>query len=261
MFSLLLMEAPAMRRVVVPRPALLLGALLLLLAAIPAVRAARPALAQPLPTLRGSQPGVYGPVPLHAGLVVVRARSNGAENFAADLVNQDPNNPTPVTQDPTAQKDFYALFNALNRFDGGATALLKQDDNYYLRVSLASAPFEVTFEQPTPNSVTPVAQTTFSGAKWQHVTPYFSLPAGSHTLSVQGADEHTVLRVKLYQLDDLGGAAVTSGVTDYFGDELIDTSIPPAYASVPISIANDGVFIIYVSAEGSGPGNWIVSVQ
>src|SRR5262249_48153681 len=147
---------------------------------------------------------------------------------------------TSVTQDPTAEKDFYALFNTIARFDGGATALLKQDDNYYLHVSLASGAFEVTFDQPAPETATPGAQTTFSGAKWQQLTPNCRLPAGSYALSVQGADEHTVLGVKLYQLDDLGGAAVTSGVTDYFGDELIDTSIPPAYNAVPISIPSDG---------------------
>ncbi|MGI8553401.1 MAG: hypothetical protein ACR2PL_21855, partial [Dehalococcoidia bacterium] len=69
---------------------------LLTLIALVAIFAFAPRGAPPLraqqtnPTLRGSQPGVLGPVALHAGVVIVRARSNGADLFTVALINQDP---------------------------------------------------------------------------------------------------------------------------------------------------------------------------
>src|SRR5262245_41993115 len=36
--------------------------------------------------LRGSHEGVLGPVHLHAGLLVLHARSNGSESFAVDVL-------------------------------------------------------------------------------------------------------------------------------------------------------------------------------
>jgi hypothetical protein len=239
----------------------LVAALLFTTVVLAGGRSARAAEPQQIGTIRGSTTGVYGPVALSAGLVVVRARSNGAANFAADLINQDPNNPTPVTRDPTASKDFYALFDDIGRFDGAATANLKQDDAYYMHVSLASGPFEFTFEQPTPESVTSVTQSSFTGGKGEHVTPYFTLFAGTFTVSAQPADANTALRVKLYYVDDLGGGAIVSDQTGYYGDELIDTTIPPSYTSVSVTIPADGVYLIYVSSGGSGSGNWTVSVQ
>lgn len=211
------------------------------------------------PAIQGSKPGVYGPVFLHAGLVVVRAKSNGAENFAAELINQDPANRTPVTRDPTASQDFYELFNAIGRFDGAATALLKQDDNYYLSVDLASGRFDVTFEQPSPDTVTTVNQTSFSGGRWQHVTPYFNLSAGPHTVSVSG--DASALRAKLYYLDNLGGSVIVSDQTGYYEDELIDTTFPPFYTAVSVNAPADGVYLLYVNAGGDGTGNWTVTVQ
>src|SRR5690242_11896907 len=64
------------------------------------------------PQLRGGHEGVLGPVHLHAGLLVLHARSNGSENFAVDLLTQDPDNPVSVTRDPTAFRDFYGMIDA-----------------------------------------------------------------------------------------------------------------------------------------------------
>src|SRR5689334_12619195 len=88
--------------------------------------------------LRGSQVGILGPVRLRAGLVVLHARSNGAENFAVDLITQDPDSPVPVTKDPTAFGDFYEMIDATGRYDGARTTILKTDNDYYANVSLVS---------------------------------------------------------------------------------------------------------------------------
>ncbi|HEY8745727.1 MAG TPA: hypothetical protein VIU62_21790 [Chloroflexota bacterium] len=243
----------------VARVLAVVGALALLALARPAAPHAR---AQQVgSTLRGSTTGVYGPVALHAGLVVVRAKSNGTENFGADLINQDPTNPTPVTQDPYASQDNYSLFNDIGRFDGAATAILKQDDNYYVSVSGASGPFEFSFEQPTPATAAAAGQGPFSGQVGEHVTPYFRLATGEHTVTAQPADADTVLKVKLYYIDDLGGGAIVSDQTGYYGDELIDTSFPPFYRSVTVTVPADGVYLLFVDSEGGGSGRWTVSVQ
>lgn len=237
----------------------LISAIVLLALARPAASHARAQ--QAGPTLHGSTKGVYGPVALHAGLVVVRAKFNGTANFGADLINQDPTNPTPVTQDPYASQDNYSLFNDIGRFDGAATAILKQDDNYYVSVGLASGPFEFSFEQPGPATAGPLGQSPFSGQIGEHVTPYFRLTAGDHTVTAQPADADTVLRVKLYYIDDLGGGAIVSDQTGYYGDELIDTTFPPNYTSVTATIPADGVYLLFVESGGSGSGRWTVSVQ
>jgi hypothetical protein len=75
----------------------------------------------------------------------------------------------------------------------------------------------------------------------------------------------------LYSIDDLGGTAVLSPDTGYYGDELIDTTIPPGSLSVPISVDAagfkpdgtpiNGTFIFYMDPGGTGPGSWTVSVR
>ena len=99
------------------------------------------------------------------------------------------------------------MIDATGRYDGARTAILKTDDDYYINVSMVSGPFELTFEQPTPNAVQPVHLTDLSG-KGQQVTPYFTLAAGSHTITA--TSKNSALRVWLYALDDLGGHALGS---------------------------------------------------
>lgn len=214
-------------------------------------------------TFQGSSKGTPGPVSLHAGLVVVRGRSNGTSNFTVSLVTQDPG--ATVTN---SYNNRYLMIDSVSTYNGAAAALLKQDGSYYLDVTQASGPYQLTVEQPSPESVQPVTQTSFSGTK-QQVTGAFTLAPGSYTVSA--TNDSTALRVRMYALDDLGGSAVISPLTGYYGDELIDTTIPPGAMSVPITVTAlgtnpdgtpiNGVYVFYVDAEGTGPGNWTVSVQ
>ncbi len=250
-----------MKKLTHPTGRMLVAAVALILLALARPAAPHAHAQQTGPTLRGSTQGVYGPVFLHAGLVVVRAKSNGTENFGADLINQDPTNPTSITQDPYAFQDYYPLFNDIGRFDGAATAILMRDDNYYVSVGGAGGPFEFTFEQPTPATAAVAGQGPFSGQTGEHVTPYFRLTAGNHTVTALPGDADTALVVKLYYIDDLGGGAIVSDQTGYYGDQLINTGFPPFYTSVTVTIPADGLYLLSVNSGGGGSGRWTVSVQ
>ncbi len=220
--------------------------------------------AQSVPvTFRGSSTGPQGPVALHAGLAILRGRSNGAGNFTAYLVTQDPGATV-----SNSYSNRSLMIDAVGAYNGAAATLLAQDGSYFIDVQQASGPFELTVEQPTPETVQPVSQTSFSG-KGQQVTSAFVLPPGSYT--VTATNDSTALRVRLYALDDLGGSAVTSPSTGYYGDELMDTTIPPGYLSVPITVSAagtnadgtpiPGTFILYMYPSGSGAGDWTVSIS
>jgi hypothetical protein len=216
------------------------------------------------PNLRGSNTGVLGPISLHAGLAIVHAQSNGGQNFAADLISQDPSKAVSVLQDPqNGFKAYYSLMNLAGSYKGSVAVMLPADDTYYIWVTLASGPYQFSVEQPVPDSVTPVAQTSFSGKSLQ-VTPVFDLAAGTYTVSAQSSS--TSLRVWLYSIDDLGGAAVTAPTSVYSPDNrLIDSETgsptPGSAASVSVTVPQTGPYLMYVDAEGAGPANWSISVQ
>ncbi len=207
----------------------------------------------PLATFRGSAKAVYGPIELQAGLTVVRARSNGNANFVVWLVR-----PEPGEEVVNAYGDRTLLINATNTYNGASVALASTTAPYYLEVAAAAGAYELIIEQPTPANVAPVEQRAFSG-RVQQVSPYFWLPAGSYTVNVQ-ADAYA-LRAWLYRLDDLGGAAVISPLTGYFSGKLIDTTIPPGYTSVPVDLPEDGIYLLYIWAEGTESLAWTISVD
>lgn len=152
----------------------------------------------------------------------------------------------------------YLLIDAVGAYGGAAATLLKLDGPYFVEISQASGAYQVSVDQPMPDTVTPVNQQTFSG-KGQQVSKPFTLTAGSYTVTAQ--NDSTALRVRLYALDTLGGSAVVSDQTGYYGDELMDTTIPPSFTSVPITVQSDGIFLFYVDPGGTGSGNWTVTVQ
>jgi hypothetical protein len=225
-----------------------------------AMHAQAPRLSQ---TFQGSAVGTPGPAPLHAGLAIVRGRSNGTGNFVVSLVTQDPG--------ATVANSFgnrHLMIDSVGAYNGAAATLLPQDGSYFVEVSQASGPYQLTVEQPTPETVQPVNQTSFSG-KGQQVTSPFTLAPGSYM--VTATNDSSALRVRMYSIDDLGGAAIISPDTGYYGDELMDTTIPPGLISVSVSVNPagfkpdgtpiNGTFMFYVDAEGTGPGNWTVSVH
>jgi hypothetical protein len=214
-------------------------------------------------SFQGSAKGTQGPVSLHAGLAIVRGKSNGAGNFTVSLATQDPG--------ATVANSFsnrYLMIDSVGAYNGAAAALLTQDGSYYFDVTQASGPYQLSVEQPAPSTAQPVNQTSFSG-KGQQVTSAFTLQPGTYTVTAQ--NDSTALRVRMYFIDDLGGGAVVSPDTGYYGDELIDSTIPPSLMSVSITVTSPGVdsrgnplpgtYLLYVDPEGTGPGNWKVSVQ
>lgn len=210
-------------------------------------------------TIRDSKQGIVGCVQLHAGLVIAHVKSNGTQTFDVDLRTQDPNG-KPLSQDPNAYKEYYQLYSVDGRVEGSAAVMLRTDDTYYLGVNRASGPYEFTFEQPTPATVSPVNQTSFSG-KAQQVTPVFRLPAGPMTVNVQS--DSFYLRLWLYQIDDLGGGAVPpAAAPDASKGTLVDvTGGAPSQGSVGVVIPSDGLYLFYVFPGGVGSLAWNVSIQ
>jgi hypothetical protein len=212
-------------------------------------------------TIKDSKKGVAGCVQLHAGVVIAHTRYNGSGFFSADLQTQDPTSARPLSQDPSAYKNSYQLFNSSGRIDGAAAMMVPSDNTYYL-VMDASGPYEFTFEQPTPATVTAVNQTSFTG-KAQDVTPYFHLSKGPMTVNVQA--DSTALQFWLYGVDALGGGAVPAAVDPNTSDGRLVSAGPegpPITRSINVVIPSDGIYFFYAIAYGSsGSFSWTASAQ
>lgn len=207
-----------------------------------AAAAQDPGQAPTIASFRGSYTGfstplVLGPVPLRAGLAVVRARHGGNANFVVWAVTQDAGKTPEDSYD-----NRYLLINSIGRFDGAAAEMLRLDGDYYLLVSAAGA-YDFRIEQPVPDNVTPVTTRQFSG-EHQQVTPVFRLEAGTHTLRAS-SDGSGNFFVWLYQVDDLGGAAING---DYAG-RLIAVTNGPAEEAVTLTLRRAGLYLIHVYAS------------
>jgi hypothetical protein len=211
-------------------------------------------------TIHGSSQGIVGCIQLHAGLAIAHVRSNGTQNFAASLETQDPSYSQPLTQNPAAYKDTYSLYNVVGRVEGAVAVYLPADDTYYLSVTYASGPYDITFEQPTPETATVVNQSSFSGTA-QQVTQAFHLTPGPMTVTVQS--NSSALKLWLYALDDLGGTAITPVANpDAYHGELVDTTGgPPLSQTVEVMIPKDGLYLFYVYTDGNGSLAWNVSIN
>jgi hypothetical protein len=217
-----------------------------------------PGYAPAVATFRGnydgySKPEVVGPVRLDAGLVVVHARHGGNANFVVSIVTQDPGK---APED--SYENRYLLINSIGRYDGAAAEMLRTDGEYYLLVSAGGA-YEFRIEQPRPDNVTPVEEHTFSG-EHQQVTPVFTLEAGTHTL--RGTSDGTGnFFVWLYEVDDLGGAAIDG---DYAGRLIVVTN-GPANEAVTITLGQTGHFLVHVYASSiqmpTSKANWTVAIE
>jgi hypothetical protein len=215
--------------------------------AAPATTFAAPA-QQAAPSFRGSSTGVYGPFPLSAGPVVLRGRSNGDGNFAVSLGRPDAGQ---APDDPAAWG--VLIFDSVGKYDGAVAEVAPQAGNYYLLVTLVSGSHQITVEQPTVSSTPPTEQRSFSGMN-QQVPPAFTLRAGAATITGQ-KDAVDRLAVTLYRLNESGGASITD---ENYG-RVIDSSL--TNLSVPLQIPADGVYLLYVDAEGTGSLNWTVTIQ
>ncbi|HTE87313.1 MAG TPA: hypothetical protein VK821_21600 [Dehalococcoidia bacterium] len=212
-------------------------------------------------TIKDSRKGVVGCVQLHAGVVIAHTRYNGSGVFFADLQTQDPTAAKPLSQDPSAYKNSYQLFNSSGRVGGAAALMVPSDNTYYLVID-ASGPYEFNFEQPTPETVSPVNQTSFTG-KAQDVSPYFQLPAGPMSVTIQA--DSTALQFWLYGVDDLGGGPIPAATDANSSDGRLVSAGPegpPISRTINVVIPTDGIYFFYAIAYGSaGSFSWTASVQ
>jgi len=192
-----------------------------------------------------------GPSPLNAGVTVVRAQFNGTGDFAANLIQPQPGQgPTglPVTG------GYFALFNQLGTFSGGAIALIGVPGQYYLQTSSSGA-FRLSVEQPTPETVAPVQQTSFSG-KGITVSPYFTLPGSVSQISMQTTSKMQV--AALYHIDDLGGSAISAGLRGQYSS-IFDFRDPGNQPSFPISLPDGGPYILAVLNDVQDQDAWTIN--
>src|SRR5262249_24472903 len=91
-------------------------------------------------TLNGKQ--LIGPVDLHEGLVVIRARHAGNQNFLVGLIL-----PKPGVDPRETYEDGYGMINVLGQYNGAAATSVRKSGSYMLDVD-ASGTYDITVEQP-----------------------------------------------------------------------------------------------------------------
>lgn len=207
---------------------------------------ARPASAQAIagaPSFKGTAGNsIQGPVTLNAGLAVLRAQHTGASNFGVTLFLAAPTIPGETLQQIVDNDDYAEsslVYDEIGPLKGGAAALVGTPGDHYMAINSSGA-FQISVEQPLPENVTPVQQTTFSG-KGKDVTPYFTLPAGVSSLSVQTSGSN--FRSWLYHLDDLGGEFVPGGVNGSDG-RFFDFTFPGNQSSYPVTLPDAGPYLL-----------------
>ena len=157
------------------RTRLLLGlgamiALLIVGAAAPVARAD-----EPLASFRGTASGrqFLGPVELHAGLVVIRARHTGNQNFITGLVLPKPG------VDPTFEyAEAYGMINVIGQYNGAAATSIRTGGSYLIQVE-ASGTYQLSVEQPGYGPFETAGQRTFAG-RGQQVSPIFTPVSYTH---------------------------------------------------------------------------------
>lgn len=215
--------------------------------------------AQPIPgapSFRGAAGNsVVGPVTLNAGVTVLRAQHNGTGNFVVNLAIPNAGYAPQDAFNQAQTTDNSLVYDIIGSYKGGAAALAAQNADYYLAVT-ASGAWQIAVEQPLPETVAPVEQTSFS-LKGQDVTPYFTLPDGISQITLD-APQGAPLRAWLYHVDDLGGSAVQAGLMGYQG-VVFDFSIPDNPNSYPISLPDAGPYVFYVTNDIQNTSSWTAS--
>lgn len=215
--------------------------------------------AQPIPgapSFRGAAgKTVVGPVTLNAGVTVLRAQHNGTQNFVVNLAIPNAGYSPQDAFDQAETTDNSLVYDIIGSYKGGAAALATQNADYYLAVT-ASGAWQIAVEQPLPENVTPVQQTSFS-LKGQDVTPYFALPGGITQITLD-APQGATLQGYLYHIDDLGGSAVQAGYGGYDG-RIFDFTLPDNPNNYPVSLPDAGPYLFYVTNDIENSTPWTVS--
>ena len=199
---------------------------------------------------------IVGPVTLNAGLTVLRAQHNGTANFGATLLLPAPGETAQQSYDLGDFSDFSSPFNLVGALKSAGVVLTATPGDYYLLVSATGA-WQLSVEQPLPETVSPVTMTSFSG-KGQDISPYFVVPSGLSTISVQTASDS--LYGWLYHLDDLGGEPVQAGIDVYDG-RIFDFTFPGNAPSVPITLPDSGPYLIAVANTLTNSDAWTITLS
>lgn len=198
---------------------------------------------------------IQGPVALNAGMAVLRAQHNGASNFVVTLFVPNPNETIQQSVDDASYTDVSLVYDEIGSYKGGAVAMVGTPGAHYLAVN-ASGAFQISVEQPLPGNVATVQQTTFSG-RGKDITPYFTLPAGISSLSVQTTS--TNFRGWLYHIDSLGGAPQPDGINVYDG-RFFDFTFPGNQTSYPVNLPDSGPYLL--ATDNLGPTDtWTFTFQ
>jgi|SRR5579859_2582262 len=199
---------------------------------------------------------MVGPVALTAGIAVLRAQHNGSDNFGATLFLPAAGEAAQQSYDLGDFSDSFGVFNLIGAVKPAGVALIATPGSYYLMVGATGA-WQISVEQPLPENVSPVQQVSFSG-KGQDVSPYFTLPNGLSTISVQTASNS--LYAWLYHLDDLGGEPVEAGIDVYDG-RIFDFTFPGNVPSVPITLPDSGPYLIAVANTLTNSDAWTITLS
>ncbi len=198
---------------------------------------------------------IQGPVSLNAGMAVFRAQHNGTENFSMTLLLPNPAKTVQQSVDDGSYTDSSLVYNEIGAVKANAVAMIGTPGSYYMSMD-ASGAYQVSIEQPVPGNVRTVQQTSFSG-RGKDVSPYFTLPAGLTSLSVQ--TNAMQLHGWLYHLDDLGGAPLPDGINVYDG-RFFDFTFPGNQTSYPVLLPDAGPYLLAV--DNIGPTEtWTYSFQ
>ncbi len=210
----------------------------------------------PLATYQGAAgKSIQGPVNLSAGVTVLRAQHNGNGNFSVSLAIPAAGETPQQSFDDASATDRSLVYDEVTSFKGAAVAMATIPGPHYLDVTAAGA-YQISVEQPTPETVPTVQQTTFTG-KGKNVTPYFTLPDGISTLSVQTSAKQ--FRGWLWHVDDLGGEAVQGGAGGYDGRFFDFTSASPQ-SSFPVVLPDSGPYLL--STDNVTPNDtWTFTFQ
>jgi hypothetical protein len=192
-------------------------------------------------------PQVLGPVHLHAGVVVVRARHDADKNFVINLRLPDEG-----ASPETFSVNTYLLVDAVGAYEGAAAEIVPTAGDYYLLIA-AGGGYDITVAQPTAGTVAPVEQTAFEG-RGQQVTPATRLVAGAYTLEAQ--TDAAALLVWLYAIDDAGGGAVSAN----YDGRVIDTGRGTG-TTVTIEIPADGLYLFAVEPLGAQGTAWSLTLR
>jgi hypothetical protein len=204
----------------------------------------RPAHAQGTPvTFRGTANGrdTSHTVDLQPGLVVVRGRHSGQQNFILSLVL-----PKPGVDIQREYEESVSVFNEIGQYNGGAAEQVPVAGTYVLNLR-ASGSYEITIEQPPLSEVADPSQVEFSGSGHQ-VTPVVTIPAGAHriTFTHDGQASFGPRGLGQVWLHDMEGNTISG---DIYGR--IFNEFGPFEGSVDLEVILEGPHIFHVDATGS----------